>query len=264
MMQTAPYWRIDAFVGDGALGNPAAIIECKRWPGDGVMQEVASESGGAATAFLVRDESGAADWQIRWFGPSGEIELCGHATLASAHMLLRRSDGDAISFRTRRAGVIEARREGDLIELGLPIIATEPEPWPEVSSFLGAEPMEAFRSEKGYAALLFESEEAVRALEPDFSAVAALGNVQIACSAPGKNSDIVSRVFTRAGGEDSVTGSAHAVLAPIWTARLGREELTAEQASARGGKLHLRMDGDRVWVGGKSVTVIEGQFYLRG
>lgn len=268
-MDAFPYWRIDAFTGDGLLGNPAAVIECKRWPDDAAMLAIARESGGSATAFLVQDESGGADWQVRWCAPSGEIALCGHATMASAHVLLARSPDEAVTFRTRQAGVLEARRTGDeMIELALPVIPTERGDCPEVVQCIGAEPAETYRSDAGYAVLLFESEDAVRALTPNLARIAELSNVQITATAPAaasaRNADVVSRVFTSTGGEDSVTGSAHAVLAPIWCEKLGRDEFTALQASERGGRLDVRREGERVWLSGQCETLIEGQFYRAG
>ncbi|MFN2099269.1 PhzF family phenazine biosynthesis protein [Altererythrobacter sp. MF3-039] len=263
-MDALPYWRVDAFIAGGMLGNPAAVIECKRWPDDKAMAKIARDSGGSATAFLVPDESGAADWQIRWFGLGGEINLCGHATMASAHMLLARSGSESVTFRTRQAGLLEAKAGEDLVELALPAIPTEPGEWPEVIASVGAQPSALHRGDGGYCVLLFESEDEVRRLSPELGAIAELGNVQISCTAPGKNADAVSRVFTRTGGEDSVTGSAHAAMASLWCERLGRSEFSAIQASQRGGAMQVRLEGERVWLSGRCATLIEGIYYLTG
>lgn len=263
-MESLPYWRVDAFVGNGLQGNPAAIIESKRWLDDGDMKQIASESGGSASAFLIPDESGAADWQVRWFAPGGEIALCGHATLAGAHVLLGRQNTESMTFRTRQAGLLEAQRVEDGIELGLPAIVTESVDWPELAGIVGGNPVATYKNDDGYAVLFFNSEDEVRALEPDLAAIAQLGNVQVTCTAPGTNSDVVSRVFTRAGGEDSVTGSAHAALASLWCEKLGREHFSAVQASKRGGRLEVRFNGERVFLTGRCATLIEGQFYLAG
>ena len=151
-------------------------------------------------------------------------------------------------------------------ELALPVIATEPRDWPEAVALLGAEPTEVWRSPDRYGIYLFASEAEVRALDPDFKGLGALGDEQFICTAPGAGPDVVSRVFVPGGGvdEDSVTGSAHAALTPFWAARLGCESFTAHQASRRGGDLTCRLDGGQAWLGGDCVTVVEGTFYLDG
>ncbi|HTM96853.1 MAG TPA: PhzF family phenazine biosynthesis protein, partial [Croceibacterium sp.] len=167
--------------------------------------------------------------------------------------------------RTRQSGILEVRRmAGGGYELALPAIPTGPGAWPEAILLLGDTPMEVWRSPDRYGVYLFDSETQVRALSPDFKGLAALGDDQFICTAPGDNADIVSRVFVPGAGvdEDSVTGSAHAVLTPFWATRLGRASFTAHQASARGGDLTCRLDGDMAWLGGHCVTVVEGTFYL--
>jgi predicted PhzF superfamily epimerase YddE/YHI9 len=245
------------------------------WLADETLQAIGAENLFAETAFLVPDETGAADWELRWFTPEVEIRLCGHATLASGHVLLGRPDlfggGERVTFRTRQAGILEVRKraEGGL-ELALPVIPTAPGEWTDAVAGLGAVPLEIWRSPDRYSLFLFGSEAEVRALRPDVSALAALGDDQFICTAPGTATDVVSRVFVPGAGvdEDSVTGSAHAVLTPFWAARLGRDAFTAHQASARGGDLTCRLakepGGDQVWLGGLCVTVVEGTFYLDG
>jgi len=171
-----------------------------------------------------------------------------------------------VTFRTRRAGNLEVRRAATGYELALPAIPTEPSQWPEAVALLGAEPLEVWRSPDRYGIYLFANEAAVRALEPDLRGLGRLGNDQFICTAPGDKTDIASRVFVPGGGvdEDSFTGSAHAALMPFWAARLGQDEITAHQASARGGDALCRLDGDRVWLAGGCVTVVEGSFYLEG
>ena len=143
---------------------------------------------------------------------------------------------------------------------------TEPGEWPEAVALLGGSPKEVWRSPDRYGIYLFASETEVRALSPDFKGLAALGDDQFICTAPGDRTDVVSRVFVPGAGvdEDSVTGSAHAALTPFWAARLGRERFTAHQASARGGDLVCRLEADRAWLGGHCVTVVEGTFYIAG
>ena len=267
-MESFPYWRVDVFSGDGLLGNPAAVIECKRWLHDEQMLAIAREAGATVTAFLVPDGTGAADWQVRWFGAQQELRLCGHATLASAQILLGRNGAEQVSFRSRYADGLEARRIDAGVEMSIPAITTEAGEWPEAVKFIGKEPLETYRSELGYAAFFYESEEELRGLEPDLEGLASLGDDQFICTAPGRRSDIVSRVFTPGAGlgEDIATGSAHAVLTPHWAKKLGRDEISAVQASKRGGKMQCRLDdgGERVSLTGECTTLIEGRFYLSG
>ncbi|MGN6496032.1 MAG: PhzF family phenazine biosynthesis protein [Tsuneonella sp.] len=259
-----PYWHVDAFADRPFKGNQAAVMPLDSWLPDTVLQAIGEENNFAETAFLVKDASGEADWELRWFTPEVEIRLCGHATLASGHVLLERDGGERVTFRTRQAGVLEVRRSGSGYELALPCIPTARSEWPEAVALLGAQPVEVWRSDDRYGVYLFDSEAQVRALAPDVKGLGALGDDQFICTAPGERFDVVSRVFVPGGGvdEDSVTGSAHAVLTPFWAARLGRETFTAHQASARGGDLTCRLEGDRAWLGGPCATVVEGSFYL--
>ena len=261
-----PYWHVDAFADRVFGGNQAAVMPLEAWLPDETLLAIAAENLFAETAFVVRDASGEADWELRWFTPAEEVRLCGHATLASGHVLLTRDGGERVLFRTRRAGVLEVRRAANGYELALPAIATAMSEWPEAVALLGTQPREVWLSPDRYGIYLFDSEEAVRALEPDLRGLARLGNDQFICTAPGQSTDIVSRVFVPGGGvdEDSFTGSAHAALTPFWAARLGRDTLTAHQASARGGDAVCRLDGDRVWLAGGCVTVVEGVFHLSG
>jgi predicted PhzF superfamily epimerase YddE/YHI9 len=182
-------------------------------------------------------------------------------------VLLGRDGGERVRFRTRKAGVLEVRRlaKGGY-ELALPVIRTEPGEWPEAVALLGVSPREVWRSGDRYNVFLFDREDQVRALAPDVKGLGQLGDDQFICTAPGTVTDVVSRVFVPGAGvdEDSVTGSAHAVLAPFWAARLGRDSFTAHQASARGGDLTCRLDGNQAWLGGRCVTVVEGTFYVSG
>lgn len=261
-----PYWHVDAFATRTFGGNQAAIMPLEEWLPDETLLAIAAENLFAETAFVMKDSTGAADWELRWFTPTEEVRLCGHATLASGHVLLTRESGERVTFRTRRAGRLKVRRAPGGYELALPAIATERSHWPEAVALLGAEPLEVWLSPDRYGVYLFEDETAVRALSPDLRGLGRLGNDQFICTAPGDRTDIASRVFVPGGGvdEDSFTGSAHAVLTPFWVPRLGRNELTAHQASARGGDAVCRLEGDRVWLAGGCVTVVEGSFYLTG
>jgi PhzF family phenazine biosynthesis protein len=268
MPQTIPYWHVDAFASRPFGGNQAAVMVLDEWLPDDVLVKIGGENLFAETAFVVRDATGAADWELRWCTPTYEIALCGHATLASGHILLQRDGGERITFRTRQSGILEVVKAGakdtGAYELALPAIRTAPRDFPEAVALLGATPLEVWRNDSRYNVFLFENEAQIRALDPDIRGLGALGTDQFICTAPGEKTDIVSRVFVPGGGvdEDSVTGSAHAVLTPFWAAKLGRNSLTAHQASQRGGDLTLRLEGDKAWLGGPCVTVVEGTFIL--
>ena len=264
--KSIPYWHVDAFSAAPFGGNQAAVMVLDEWLPDDVLVKIGAENNFAETAFLVRDDSDEADWELRWFTPTAEIRLCGHATLASGHVLLEKDGGDRVTFRTRKSGLLEVRREADLYTVDLPAIETEPYDWPEAAAILGGSPVEVWRNPLGYSLFLYPDEAAIHALDPDFRKLAELGGDLFVCTAPGEKTDIVSRVFVPGYGidEDPVTGGAHAVLTPFWCERLGRETFTAFQASARGGTLTCRLDGDRAVLGGPCVTVVEGTFYLTG
>lgn len=275
MPHPIPYWHIDAFSAQPFGGNQAAVMVLDEWLPDAVLQQIGEENNFAETAFLVADATDAADWELRWFTPTDEVALCGHATLASGHVVLSHPDrfgaADRVTFRTRKAGVLEVVRKGDAYELGLPVTLVEPSAQPELLAAIGStgEAFMSFHGAEQTAIILMESEAEIRALQPDMAALRGI-DVMAICTAPGNNHDVVSRVFVPAWGvdEDSVTGSAHAALAPFWADRLGKAEMTAHQASTRGGDLTMRLDGTgktaRTWLGGPCVTVVEGAFYLTG
>ena len=260
-----PYWHVDAFAAEAFAGNQAAVMLLDRWLDDAVLQAIGAENMFAETAFLVPDASGAADWELRWFTPALEVRLCGHATLASGHVLLTRDPVlERVRLRTRQAGVLEVRRDGAGYAVALPAIPTARRTWDAAAALLG-QPSEVWRSaDDHYNVFVYATEQQVRALAPDFKALGAFGDVQFIATAAGDTADVVSRVFVPGCGvdEDSVTGSAHAVLTPFWADRLGHDSFTAFQASTRGGQLTCRRDGDSAWLGGTCVTVVEGTFRL--
>ncbi len=263
MTRSIPYWHVDAFSAEPFGGNQAAVMLLDEWLEDDVLQAIGAENNFAETAFLVRDASGKADWELRWFTPTDEVALCGHATLASGHAILDRDGGERVTFATRKAGILEVRRLDDAYELALPLTRVRPAEMPDLVGALGMQG-ETFLSHEGAeqtAIVLYESEAQIRALAPDLGALGEIDLMAI-CTAPGEACDVVSRVFVPAWGvpEDSVTGSAHAALAPFWAERLGRNAMTAHQASRRGGDLTMRLEGDRAWLGGPCVTVVEGTF----
>jgi PhzF family phenazine biosynthesis protein len=261
-----PFTQIDAFASQSFEGNPAAVMPLTAWLDDATLQAIAAENNLSETAFLLPEESGAADFELRWFTPTTEVVMCGHATLASGHFVLSSDPERArVSFRTRKAGVLEVARAGDGYELALPAWTPGPKPLPEIVAALGlAGVVETLWHPARYGVVVLETADQVRAVEPDFRALAGHGDLLTIVTAPGDDSDVISRAFAPGGGidEDPVTGSAHAVIVPYWAKRLGRDRFTAFQASARGGRLTCRLDGERVVLGGTCVTVIEGTFFL--
>ncbi|WUH95127.1 PhzF family phenazine biosynthesis protein [Streptomyces sp. NBC_00433] len=265
---------VDAFTDRPFAGNPAGVLllDSDGFPGDGWLQQVAAEVNLSETAFAhPLTDAPDAGWALRWFTPATEVGLCGHATLATAHVL--RTTGaasGAIAFRTR-AGVLTADANGDgTITLDFPTAPLTPEQAPEgLAEALGATPLAVFDTGPDCGDLLVEvaDEGAVRALAPDLAALARLsrrGVVATAAAAdPAAGYDFVSRGFFPAVGidEDPVTGSAHTALAPFWSARLGRDELAGWQASARGGLVRTRLAGDRVLLTGSAVTVVDGELH---
>jgi PhzF family phenazine biosynthesis protein len=260
-----PFAQIDAFADTAFEGNPAAVMPLSAWLDDATLQKIARENNLSETAFLVPDASGAADFELRWFTPAAEVALCGHATLASGHFVLSSdTTRPKVTFATRQAGVLEVAREGGGYAMALPAWTPAPKAIPEIVAALGVEPVETLWHDKGYALIVVKDEAAVRAARPDGRAVKALGPYVLIVAARGETADIVSRVFTDYFDipEDPVTGSAHAVMVPYWAKVLGRDAFSAYQASARGGKLGCRLDGEQVILNGACVTVIEGTFLL--
>jgi PhzF family phenazine biosynthesis protein len=259
-MTSLPFFQVDAFAQRPLTGNPAAIMPLERWLDDAVMQAIAAENNLAETAFTVPTERDDADFDLRWFTPAVEVNLCGHATLAAAHILIH---SDSLRFATR-SGILTVSRRGDLLELDMPAAVPEPAELPELIQAIGIAG-ETFlsRAGNGNALVLLESEQAVRAVRPDFAALARLPYL-VSVTARGDEQDIASRVFAAFHGipEDPVTGSAHTALVPFWADRLGRTEFTALQASPRTGLLHCRLEADRVMLGGHCQTVIVGTFQL--
>ena len=262
-----PYWHVDAFADATFGGNQAAVMILEDWLPDETLQAIGAENNFAETAFLVADRSDAADYELRWFTPTSEVKMCGHATLASGHVLLGRDGTAAVRFATRDAGVLEVRRDDDRYALSLPTSRVEQKDVPGLLEALGldAPVYDTVEGTEQTTIILLDSESAVRAVEPDMAALERIDRMAI-CTAPGDDTDVVSRVFVPAWGvpEDSVTGAAHAALARFWNERLGRDRFTAHQASERGGTLTVSLEGDRAWLGGPCVTVVEGTFYLTG
>jgi len=250
--------QVDAFADRPFTGNPAAVMPLDAWLPDDILQAIAMENNLSETAFTVPAD-GEADYELRWFTPTLEIALCGHATLASGHVLI--GDRERVRFRTRKSGLLEVARDGEGYAMSLPAYAPAPKPLPDLVAAVGCMAVESLWHDGGYALIALASETEVRAVAPDFKALAADGDTMTIVTAPGEAADVVSRVFVPGAGvdEDPVTGSAHSVLVPFWAERLGRNDaMTFFQASRRGGHLTGRLAGDRAILGGKCVTVIEG------
>ena len=266
-----PITQVDAFADRAFTGNPAAVMPLDAWLDDAVLQAIAAENNLAETAFLIPDASGDADFELRWFTPGIEVALCGHATLASGHVILSADPArDAVTFRTRKAGILRVARDGndEGYEIDLPAYRAAPKPLPEFAESMGGAPVETLWHDGGYALIVYRDAAAIRALDPDLRALTAGGDILYIATAPGdgdpSGADVVSRCFAPGAGidEDPVTGSAHAVLTPYWTARLGRDNFSAYQASARGGHVGCRIDGDFVRLSGTCVTTLVGEFLL--
>jgi PhzF family phenazine biosynthesis protein len=259
-MTPLPIFQVDAFAERPFTGNPAAVMPLDHWLDDEVMQSIAAENNLAETAFTVPSERDDADYDLRWFTPTVEVNLCGHATLASAHILLH---GPKISFATK-SGILKVARDEDLLRLDMPAAPVEAKELPELFQALGVTG-ESFLSTEGNgnAVILLTDEAAVRAVRPDFAQLRRLPYL-VSVTAQGNSQDVASRVFAAYHGidEDPVTGSAHTALVPFWADRLGRHRFTALQASKRTGLIDCELKGDRVILGGHAVTVIEGYFQL--
>ncbi|TFI58021.1 PhzF family phenazine biosynthesis protein [Sphingomonas parva] len=266
--------QVDAFADRPFTGNPAAVVPLDAWLPDATMQAIAEENNLSETAFTVPTD-GDADYELRWFTPTTEVALCGHATLASGHVLLH---GERVRFRTRKAGVLVVERDGEGYALDLPETLVREASDGELENWVSRDgtrlvdalrcdgSAQVFLSHKGAEAtaiVLLDDEEAVRSCAPDMARLAQIDLMAIV-TARGSAHDVVSRVFVPAWGvnEDPVTGSAHAALTPFWCDRLDRESFTAFQASRRGGEVSCRREGERAVLGGRCITVIEGTLRL--
>ena len=265
-MTSLPFFQVDAFADRPFTGNPAAVMPLDRWLDDVVMQAIAAENNLSETAFLVPTPGGEADYALRWFTPLAEADMCGHATLASGHIVLSGHPGQAaVRFSTVKAGVLEVARADAGYALSLPAWAPVPKPLDEIVAALGVgDPVATLWHERRYGVVVLADEAAVRVCRPDFARLAQSGDWLAIVTAPGDDTDIVSRAFAPGAGidEDPVTGSAHAVLVPYWAERLGRKRFTAFQASRRGGRLDCTLAGERTILGGQCVTVIEGRLTI--
>ncbi len=251
---------MDAFTDQVFKGNPAAVCIVGHWPDDHLMQLIASENNLSETAYVVPRED---HFEIRWFTPSMEVELCGHATLASAHVLFNHLgyEREVVEFETRFSGRLQVRKNEKGYTMDFPADRPEQTEIPEwIPGALGRMPLKAFRGRTDYM-LIYTSEEEILEIRPEFSRLKALGGRGVIVTSLGRQSDIVSRFFAPGAGidEDPVTGSAHTTLTPYWSGVLGKKRLTARQLSGRGGELVCESDGERILITGRAVTYMVGE-----
>ncbi len=256
-----PYYEVAAFTSKPFGGNPAGVCLLPAWLPDATLQNIAAENNLAETAFLVPSGD---DFDLRWFTPELEVDLCGHATLAAAFVLFSEAGFKRGTIRFHsQSGWLSVTRVGEVLELDFPSRPPQPCAVPEaLVRGLGKTPVRVLKSRDYFA--VFASEDDVRALKPDFTALATLDTLGIIVTAPGSDCDFVSRFFAPGAGiaEDPVTGSAHCTLIPYWAERLGKAQLFARQLSKRGGELFCSLAGERVRIGGKAVLYLRGQIEL--
>lgn len=256
-----PLYQIDAFTSQVFAGNPAAVCPLEKWLEDSLLQAIATENNLSETAFLVPSQE---QYEIRWFTPVQEVDLCGHATLASAFVVFHCLDpGRQIVIFSSKSGSLKVEQQGAQLRMEFPTL--EPQACaspPELLDGLRHQPREVFRAGKYLA--VYDSEDEVRALQPDFERLKRLDSLGVIVTAPGEVVDFVSRFFAPRVGipEDPVTGSAHCTLVPYWTKRLGKSKLHALQVSPRGGELFCQQLNDKVMIAGRAVKYLEGTIYL--
>ena len=254
-------YQIDAFASTPFAGNPAAIVPLETWLPDDVMLNIAAENNLAETAFFKRSENG---YDLRWFTPTVEMDLCGHATLATGYVIfdILGTDQTILRFQTRSGELTVEKSDGRFVLdfPSRPAVATEPPAG--LLEAIGAQPREILRSRDFL--LVYESEADILAIEPNFYSLFSIDAHAVIVTAPGESCDFVSRFFAPALGvnEDPVTGSAHCTLIPYWAERLGKNELFARQVSARGGELFCELRGDRVKIAGDAVLYLKGEIYV--
>jgi PhzF family phenazine biosynthesis protein len=266
-MTTLTMYQVDAFTAKLFGGNPAAVVPLREWLADDLMQAIAGENNLSETAFFVPEGDG---YRIRWFTPTREVPLCGHATLASAWVIFHHLEPSAtrVSFQSQSGPLAVERLADDWLELDFPNLPCEAVPVPQdLADALGVVPEACFAiAPDANTMVVLGNAAAVDALEPDLRALKGMSHLGLGliATAPGDDCDFVSRYFAPAGGidEDPVTGSIHSVLTPYWAERLGREKLDARQVSKRGGVLRCALRGDRVAIAGQAVSYLQGSIRL--
>ncbi|MDO9511770.1 MAG: PhzF family phenazine biosynthesis protein [Bacteroidales bacterium] len=258
-----PVFQVDAFTDTLFHGNPAAVCIIDEWPADAMMQNIAMENNLAETAFIKISKE---QYSIRWFTPEIEVDLCGHATLASAFVLFEEYNyPDAeIIFHSPRSGILKVKRGDDLLYLDFPTDTLESyEPGNIIEDCTGFKPVHVFKGKTDIIAILQNEEDVINTI-PDFEKIASLGGRGLVITSKGKDVDFVSRFFAPQSGinEDPVTGSAHTSLIPYWSKVLNKNQLTARQLSKRGGDLVCEFLGERVKIAGKARLYLKGEIYL--
>ncbi len=253
-------FQVDAFTDRVFGGNPAAVCIIEDWLDEILMQQIAGENNLSETAFAVKSDD---HYEIRWFTPTSEVDLCGHATLAATHVLFQHYHvpGDQIRFRSMKMGDLAVRRKGEYLTLDFPADPVEQVKITQaLIDAMGKAPVESYRGRTDYL-LIYDTQADIEEISPNFSQLAEIDSRGVIVSAPGKETDVVSRFFAPGLGinEDPVTGSAHTTLTPYWSERLGKRELTARQLSSRKGELFCLLRGDRVHIRGKAVTYLAGE-----
>ena len=256
-------YQVAAFTKEVFKGNPAAVCIMDKWPEEAQMQQIANENNLSETAFAVRVGE---CFEIRWFTPEVEVELCGHATLATAHVLFKhmKYPGDWICFESIHSGRLTVKRRGRMLTLDFPADTLEEMVVPElIVTALQTPPLKAFRGKTDFM-FVFASQTEIEQMEPDFGLLAQAGGRGIIVTSPGNEVDFVSRFFAPQTGinEDPVTGSAHTSLTPYWSKVLGKKRLTARQLSSRGGELICEDKGSRVEISGHAVTYLKGKIRI--
>jgi PhzF family phenazine biosynthesis protein len=256
-----PVYQVDAFASRVFTGNPAAVCPLEQWLPDQQMQAIAAENNLAETAFFVKNGEG---YNLRWFTPTVEVDLCGHATLASGFVIMNHLTPSAKSVQfSTQSGKLIVTRDGDLLSLDFPTrVPLECQVHPELVAAMGGEPQTVLAAREYL--VVYGTEDEVRSLTPDMNMLARVDHFAVIATAPGKDVDFISRFFAPKQGipEDPVTGSAHCTLIPYWSKRLGKKKLHAYQASPRGGELWCEDRGDRVTISGKAVQFLEGTICL--
>ena len=257
-------FQVDAFTSKAFGGNPAAVVPLDEWLPDHTMLKIGAENNLSETAFFVKEGD---RYHIRWFTPTIEVNLCGHATLATSHVIFNelKLEDAFIPFHSDRSGELNVEKHGDRLVLDFPAYPLEKIAHSnELAKAVGITPAEVWESQGNMVFLRAENEEEVRGLEPDMHALTQIGYDEVIVTAPGDDCDFASRMFAPRIGipEDPVTGAIHCTLIPYWAEELGKDKLFARQVSKRGGELFCELAGKRVRIGGNAVTYLKGEIYV--
>jgi PhzF family phenazine biosynthesis protein len=255
-------YQVDAFAKEVFKGNPAAVCPLDEWLPEATMQRIALENNLAETAFFVKKED---VYEIRWFTPLAEIDLCGHATVASGFVIFEvlKAEEKVVKFYSHKSGALSVEKKGDVYVLDFPSRPVSKTEIPDgLIEAIGKAPKEVYKARDYF--LVYDSEEEILDIAPDFTALLKIPTHAVIVTAKGDSADFVSRFFAPEVGifEDPVTGSAHCNLIPFWAERLGKSELFARQVSARGGELFCALEGDRVKIGGNATLYLKGEIYV--